>query len=83
MRPEQYRYGRRKPYTEAGIRRLPCCRCGAQAEFQWSACADGNLWRPLCKPCDVGLNRVALEYIGDPRAASKIRAYAKRVGVAP
>lgn len=77
---EQYRYGRKKPYTEAGIRRLPCCRCGEPAEFQWSACADGNLWRPLCRTCDIGLNQVALEYLKDPKATSKIRAYIERMG---
>jgi hypothetical protein len=68
------RNGRPKPYTARGIRRLRCVRCGAAAEFQWRACADDN-WRPLCAPCDVGLNAAALRYMRDPEAKEKIAAY--------
>lgn len=73
--------GRRKPYTAAGIRRLPCSRAGCtrQAHAQWSACADGNLQRPLCAECDVDLNRQALCWWGDPDWKRKIVAYANRV----
>lgn len=75
------RHGRRKPYTKIGIERLPCVRCGAQARFQWNACADGNLWRPLCGPCDVELNEVVLHWMGDPAAAKKVAAYASKNGI--
>ena len=69
------RHGRREPYTNAGIRRLPCVRCGARALFQWSACSDGNLWRPLCLDCDVALNRMVLAWMGDPDAEAKADRY--------
>lgn len=69
------RYGRREPYTEAGIRRLPCYRCGQRAQFQWSICADGNLQRPLCLDCDVALNRLVLAWAGDPEAEAKADRY--------
>jgi hypothetical protein len=69
------RHGRRKPYTEIGIRRLPCFRCGAAARFQWSICADGNIQRPLCAECDVALNNLVLRFMGDPEAASKVERY--------
>ena len=62
--PSDERSGRREPYTERGIRRLKCVRCGAQAEFQWQICADGNLWRPICRYCDRRLNRKVLEWMG-------------------
>lgn len=58
------RHGRKEPYSEAGIKRLPCFRCGGPAVHQWSACADGNLWRPLCVPCDVELNEMVLRWMG-------------------
>lgn len=54
--------GRRKPYTEIGIRRLKCVRCGKPASHQWKACAD-ELWRPICRICDILLNRVALMFM--------------------
>lgn len=73
--------GRRKPYTGAGIRRLPCSRAGCtrRAHAQWSGCADGNLQRPLCAECDVHLNWLVLQWWGDPDAETKIVAYANDV----
>ncbi len=75
------RHGRKEPYTETGIRRLPCVRCGAKARFQWNACADGNLWRPLCGPCDVDLTELVLRGRGDPAAEQKVADYAKIKGI--
>jgi hypothetical protein len=75
MQPHK-RHGRRKPYTARGIRRLPCFRCAAPASEQWQICADGNLWRPVCKSCDVQLNRVVLDFMRDPDADVKVSAYA-------
>lgn len=74
--------GRRRPYTEIGVRRLRCVRCDAQAVHQWNACADGNLWRPLCWPCDVALNRLVLEWMGftPDEVARKMQAYEGRNG---
>lgn len=72
------RHGRRKPYTQRGIERLPCFRCGAKAKHQWSICADGNKQRPICGPCDIDLNRIVLAWAGDPDAATKIAAYARK-----
>lgn len=67
---------RTKPYTVIGIRRLPCFRCGAKAEHQWQVCADGNVWRPLCRPCDVALNRLVLTWMGDAEVEAKMAVYA-------
>lgn len=72
---EWRRHGRSKPYTEIGIRRLPCFRCGDQALTQWQICADGRTYRPLCGCCDVELNRMVLEFMGDPDAAAKMARY--------
>ncbi len=69
------RYGRVRPYTDRGVARLPCARCGAKSRFQWNACADGNLWRPLCLECDIAINLLVLTWIGDPDAESKVASY--------
>lgn len=69
------RHGRRQPYTAIGIERLPCFRCGAPAFHQWQICADGRLFRPLCLACDIALNRLVLEWMGDPAAKEKADAY--------
>jgi NAD-dependent SIR2 family protein deacetylase len=74
MKLKKKRPGRRAPYTERGIRRLRCVRCGEQASQQWRACADG-LWRPICTDCDVLLNRLALFFMADPEAEEKIDRY--------
>lgn len=59
---------RRKPYTEIGIRRMPCVRCGGKGRFQWQICSDGNQYRVLCAPCDVALNEMVMRWVwGDTR----------------
>lgn len=75
------RQGRRKPYTVRGIRTRYCYRCGDQAEYQWQACADNRLFRPLCVRCDVELNALVLRWMEDPDAEDKIRHYAKMKGI--
>jgi hypothetical protein len=69
------KHGRRKPYTEAGIRRLPCFRCGAPAEHQWQICSDDSLYRPICVACDVALNELVLRWMGFPDWEAKIERY--------
>jgi hypothetical protein len=60
---------RKHPYTEAGVLRLSCIRCGSKPKFQWQICSDGNNFRPLCVECDVALNRLVLEWMGHPKAS--------------
>ncbi len=57
---------RTKPYTELGIRRLKCCRCGDKASTQWQVCALGNEWQPVCAFCDIELNKLVLEFMRFP-----------------
>ena len=73
------RYGRKKPYTDIGVRRLPCARCGKPATRQWQVCADGNLWRPLCAECDVQANELLLIFMCDPEIIQKMNRYDKEV----
>jgi hypothetical protein len=77
------RHGRKRPYTEVGVRRLPCAFAGCpnRAEHQWQVCADGNLFRPVCLEHDYELNRVALEAMGGPDVPAKLRAYRARLGI--
>jgi hypothetical protein len=67
---------RPEPYTEIGIRRLKCIRCGAPARFQWQICSDGNNYRPLCADCDIALNQLVLDWMRHPKAAALGTRYA-------
>jgi hypothetical protein len=72
------RFGRKKPYTEKGLERLPCFRCGKKpSTHQWSACSDNNLWRPICVDCDIKLNKMVLIFMRCPHAQKKIMEYKK------
>lgn len=82
--PEQFGGGRargRPQYSAEGIRRLMCSRagCGRRSHASWGACADENVQRPLCAECDVEVNRIMLDWIGDPDADEKMAAYVAQV----
>ena len=66
--PRQASSTRTRPYTATGVKRLKCIRCGAQAHATWQACSDGNVYRPLCKACDIQLNEMVLGFMGIPGA---------------
>ena len=73
-----YRYktmARLTPYTEAGIKRLKCFRCGNKAKQQWQICADGNVYRPICPECDIELNILVMDFMNVPDRVEKIRIY--------
>lgn len=58
--------GRRKPYTEAGIKRVPCAHCDKPSAHQWTLrpCAGKRTHRVgLCTPCDLELNRLTLDFM--------------------
>lgn len=71
--------GRRIPYTERGILRCKCWRCGEPAQHQWNVCADGNVQRPICTRCDIALNTLVLRWAGDPEWRSKTAAYRRKL----
>ena len=56
---------RRKPYTERGLKRLSCARCGDPASRQVVFPIDG-IWKPVCVECEEALNVVCLVFMGDP-----------------
>lgn len=68
---------RRRPYTRIGIRRLKCFRAGCEnrAEAQWQICADRGQYRPVCRECDIALNRLVLEWAGFPNVDELIETY--------
>ena len=57
-------HGRKKPYTEVGIARLKCVRCGAAGVHQWQVCANNNRYMVLCGQCDIALNQLVLRWAG-------------------
>ena len=70
---------RKAPYTEIGIRRKKCFRCGHQAKFQWQICADGNQYRPICEECDIALNETVLKFMGFADWKNMIAEYKKSI----
>ncbi len=70
-----------KPFTPAQIKKMECCRCRKPAEYQWSACADDNKWRPLCAQCDFDLNVMVMKWYGFRGWVGKVRKYAKLLGL--
>jgi hypothetical protein len=68
--------GRTKPYTERGIGRIPCSRCGQPSVHQWQVCANGNRYLGICRPCDIELNKLALGFMRVPNATELLKAYA-------
>ena len=59
--------GRKKPYTELGISRVPCARCGAKSTQQWQVCSNDNRWMGVCKECDIALNALVIDFFGLPK----------------
>jgi hypothetical protein len=76
-------HGRKTPYTERGIKKLPCFRCGNPAAHQWQICSDGRLFRPVCVSCDFGLNMLVLNFMRDPDMDAKIKKYSDILKKAP
>jgi hypothetical protein len=72
--------GRRKPYTAAGILRVPCVRCGAPSRYQWQICADGRLYRPLCAPCDIELNEMVMRWVWGHAREDDLKHYREERG---
>lgn len=68
MKRNPWQVIRKKPYTEIGIKRLKCIRCGDPAQVQWQICSDGNNYRPICTPCDIKLNKAVLLFMKHPHA---------------
>lgn len=66
---------RKEPYTEIGISRVPCCRCGKPSTQQWQICSDGNQWRGLCKECDIELNKLVLKFMKFPNWRKILKKY--------
>lgn len=84
MRQGWLKNGRSKPYTDAGIRRVLCVRCGDPAHAQWQVCADNSFYRVLCMACDLALNELVLKWANDPNWEMKIARYrAKQDGATP
>ena len=57
---------RHKPYTETGIKRVPCARCGSASRRQCWICSLDNQYKGLCVDCDIELNRLVLTFLGIP-----------------
>lgn len=66
-------------YDVEGIGDSSCIKCGESASFQWNICSDDNTNRPICKKCDIELNRLVLEWAGFDNVDEKITKYTNYV----
>lgn len=71
---------RTKSYSLRELYKQKCFCCGKPARFQWNACADGNIWRPLCPECDVRINISVLQVLYPRGWKGRVRAYCKEIG---
>ena len=76
--------GQLLPYTMETIQGKECAvaRCHAPAEAQWRTCA-GDRWLPVCRPHDLDLNRLLLDFFGFRSAKQIVQRYAEARGVKP
>lgn len=71
--------GRKRPYTSTGIKRIPCCRCGKPAKYQWNCCALDNRWLGLCEDCDIKVNDWFLKFANVRDRKPLMERYKRRV----
>jgi hypothetical protein len=69
---------RRTPYTAIGIKRCKCVRCGAKAHAQWNICALGVTYHPICRACDIDINRLVLRWLRHPKKTQLLKAYKEK-----
>lgn len=73
--------GRKEPYTEIGISRVPCVRCGKSSSQQWQVCALDNRYFGVCTTCDVDLNDLVLSFFRIPELHKFMKRYREKLGV--
>lgn len=78
MDSNEWEIKRSRPYTELGINKKKCIRCGNPATAQWQICADKNNYRPICNECDSKLNRLVLKFMRHPHWTQKADEYEER-----
>jgi len=69
--------GRKQPYTEKGIKRVPCIRCKKSSQQQWQVCANDNRYLGICNDCDIQLNKLVLDFFKFPNRKKLLKQYAK------
>lgn len=75
MKPHRWKTKRLTPYTDKGIQRVACARCGKPSSAQWNICAIGPQFLPMCKACDIDINRLVLQWIKHPDATKLLAQY--------
>lgn len=73
-----------RPFTEIGIKRMACVRCGNKPSYSsWQICSDQRRHRPLCAQCDYDLQVLVLRWFGHPdteRLLEEYRVFLAREG---
>jgi hypothetical protein len=72
--------GRVKPWGPRAIHKQKCAICGEPAKAQWSMCALGNRYVPVCAKHDIEINSTLVGKIlkDEAQAATVMREYVTR-----
>ncbi len=73
--------GRRTAYTERGIGRVPCQRCGRPSVHQWQACALDRRYVAVCSQCDAAINALVLDFFRVRDRGKIMRQYRRGLGL--
>lgn len=72
------KHTRRTPYTERGISRVPCVKCGKPSVHQWRICST-DAWTAVCRPCDEAINaQIAAWAFGEVEANRLLAKYRRQ-----
>jgi hypothetical protein len=69
---------RTRPYTDAGLSRVPCAHCGEPSTAEWMLrpCAIGQKrYYGLCRVHDIELNRLTVNFLRVPDADALMERY--------
>lgn len=72
-------YRRRQPYSEKGISRVPCAKCGKPSRYQWTICADWSQYRGLCAEHDIEANELLMRWVWGDTREDDLRRYREKV----
>ena len=72
---------RYKPYTNKGISRVPCAKCGKPSFHQWNICSLGKTFNAVCIECDIELNKLILNFFNVKNKSSILKKYINKQGV--
>ena len=72
---------RDRKYSDSMLKKTKCCvdGCTNMSRYQWSICACGGKWMPMCSDHDLEINQMVLEWSQIKGWKGKLQKYRSRV----